>query len=127
MIKLQGIDWPKINARNRGCFVVEYDPQFPGGFYVRHKGTPYYLPATRHDIECLVENALASLGRHHGPLLISSKEDQILLASKQAKLFEALNDMQEEEWFQWLIWRMLSKTRINERVTSLQQIQPGDL
>lgn len=117
------VDWPKVSARNRGCFVVEYDPQFPGGFYVRHKGTPYYLTATRYDIECLVENALAALGKHHGPLLVSSQEEHIMLNDKRAKLFEILNKTSEGEWFQWLLWSILDKVRINERVARLQQVR----
>ena len=94
------IDWPAVAARNRGPYVVEYDPRFPGGYYITTKKPPRtFICGDRRDMECLLENLIAVLGGYH-PLPLASPEEASIFRNAWegllAVLLDGLNHRQED-------------------------------
>lgn len=117
------VDWPSIAAQNKGLFVVEKDYQFPGGYYVRHKSTPYYLPAGRHDIKLMIENALAALGKNYGPIILAKEDDadKIMASTKQIMelLHTELSGNKESESYLKFLWGILNGVTVHSRALPL--------
>lgn len=115
------VDWPKIRQRNKGCLCVERDYQFPGGFYVRHKDTQYFLTASRHDIECLLENALAALGQNAGPIIVPTRDQAAIIDMLIQPTMEILDTHLPgaNGWYLNLLWKMLRAVKIHSRAPNI--------
>jgi len=91
------IDWDNINQRNRGTFVVEADPRFPGGYYITTKRPPHvYLAGDRRDIEALIENAAAALGGYTPVLVATSAEAEWFREARDRLLASILGQLETD-------------------------------
>lgn len=117
--------WPTVIKKNKGNFVVEKDYQFPGGFYVRHKETPYFLTASRRDIELLVENALAALGRNTGPIIVPTEEELEAITVMTPPIMELLDShcLGNGPYLK-LIWQVLNYVTTHPRAIPLEMNGP---
>jgi len=115
------VNWPAIRQRNKGCFCVERDYQFPGGFYIRHKDTPYFLTASRHDIECLLENALAALGQNAGPIIVPTRDQAAMIDMLIKPTMETLDIHLPgaNGWYLDLLWKVLRAVKIHSRAPNI--------
>jgi|GEM_PF-4321485 len=111
------VDWPVVVTQNKGLFVVEKDYQFPGGFYVRHKNTPYYLTGSRRDIEYMVENALAALEMNTGPIILATEEEAEKISAMTKPVMELLATKLpgNNEWYLNLLWRTFNNLTVHPR------------
>ncbi|TEB15184.1 hypothetical protein Psfp_02360 [Pelotomaculum sp. FP] len=116
------VDWPSVTKQNKGLFVVEKDYQFPGGFYVRHKNTPYYLTGSRHDIELMIENALAALEMNTGPIILATEEEAEIMAAMTRPVMELLDTqlLGTKGWYQNLLWGILNSVTVHPRAMSIR-------
>lgn len=99
--------------------VVERDYQFPGGYYVRHKDTPYYISTTRRDIELMIENALAALGKNTGPIILANEDDADRVISMTKPLMELLDKQLPYPWYLDILWSILSAVTVHPRALSI--------
>lgn len=115
------VDWQAVRNRNKGCICVEKDYQFPGGFYLRHKETPYYLTASRYDIECMIENALAALGLNTGPIIVPTREQADMINMMIQPTMEVLDTRLPgaNGWFLNLLWAVLGKVKVHPRAANI--------
>lgn len=115
------VDWPSVRRQNKGCLCVERDYQFPGGFYVRHKDTPYFLTAGRHDVECLLENALAALGQNAGPIIVPTRDQAAIIESLIQPTMEVLDTSLpgENGWYLNLLWDILRAVKVHTRAPGI--------
>lgn len=115
------VDWEAVCKRNKGPICVEKDYQFPGGFYIRHKDTPYYITASRYDIECMVENALAALGVNTGPIIVPTPEQAEMIRVMIQPAMEVLDTQLPgaNGWFLDLLWALLSRVKVHPRAVDL--------
>lgn len=118
------VDWPVVVAQNKGLFVVEKDYQFPGGFYVRHKNTPYYLTGSRRDIEYMVENALAALEMNTGPIILAAEEEAERIISMTKPVMELLDKkLPGDEWYLNLLWKIFNAVTVHPRAIPMLNSQ----
>ncbi len=115
------VDWQAVRSRNKGCICVEKDYQFPGGFYLRHKETPYYLTASRYDIECMIENALAALGLNTGPIIVPTREQADMINMMIQPTMEILDTHLPgaNGWFLNLLWAVLGRVKLHPRAANI--------
>lgn len=91
------IDWDNVSRRNRGTFIVEADPRFPGGYYITTKRPPrVYLTGDRRDIETLIENAVAALGGYI-PVLLATPAEAEWFREARDRLLGVLFDLMEND------------------------------
>ena len=114
------VDWPAVVKQNKGLFVVEKDYQFLGGYYVRHKDTPYYLSTSRRDIELMIENALAALGRNTGPLILPNEEEAEKVVAMTKPLMELLDKQLPCPWYLDILWGILNAVTVHPRALPLE-------
>lgn len=119
------VDWPAVVTQNKGLFVVEKDYQFPGGFYVRHKNTPYYLTGSRRDIEYMVENALAALEMNTGPIILATEEEAEKVTSMTKPVMELLDTklLGDNEWYLNLLWKIFNTVTVHPRALPMLNSQ----
>jgi len=115
--------------------MVEKDYNYPGGFYIRHKdASRYCIACTRHDLENMIENALAALGVNCGRIILHDDAELQLFNDIRAVIMEELdnklifylesngfkNAIPAKQFFMQLLWVALSSARVNERVPKIE-------
>lgn len=115
------VDWPSVVEQNKGIFAVERDYQFPGGFYVRHKGTPYFLSSRQYDIELMVENALAALNKNTGPIILPNEDEVKMVMDMTSPVMELLDKKlpSTSGWYLNFLWNILNTVTVHPRALSL--------
>jgi len=116
------VDWEEVCRRNKGSICVEKDYQFPGGYYIRHKDTPYFLAAGRHDIQCMIENALAALGENVGPVIVATPEEAERISALTQPVMELLDTHLPgaNGWYLNMLWKLLQQVRVHPRAVPLK-------
>lgn len=117
------LDWNEVYRRNKGSFIVEHTPEIEKGYFIKYKydSVKRIIPATKTDIECLIENSLCALDSNVGPIVVPNNEEENKLLIEGYRLIQhLLNNLNDNDrWFLRLMWTLFENVKVNERAKSI--------